>query len=285
MQYETAGYTFEGFDDQCRLRFTATVEGSTQETFLQANQVELGDKNYFEDCSFTIAYNPILKTWVSYYSFKPNYYVGYNNFFQSGINYSADKSEIGLWSHLPFLSSYQVFYGKRYPFIIEYPIQTKLTASNVSHVEYWLDVRKYYAKHNFANIYGVGFDRAYVYNDHQNSGQLNLVVQNDNDMRQSLIYPQHNATSIDILQSEIGGKYSFNYIYNLIKNEKSGLPIWLYDCAQINKQLDHRLLDYTYNLKDRLRGDYQLVRLENNKETRYKFLFRFGVDTKNYYEQ
>jgi hypothetical protein len=284
-QYETAGFTFEGFDEQCRLRFTSTVEGSTQETFLQANQVELGDKNYFEDCSFTIAYNPILKTWISYYSFKPNYYVGYNNFFQSGINYSADKSEIGLWSHLPFLSSYQVFYGKRYPFIIEYPIQTKLTASNVSHVEYWLDVRKYYEKHNFANIYGIGFDRAYVYNDHQNSGQLNLVVQNDNDMRQSLIYPQHNATSIDILQSEIGGKYSFNYIYNLIKNEKSGLPIWLYDCAQINKQLDHRLLDYTYNLKDRLRGDYQLVRLENNQNTRFKFLFRFGVDTKNYYEQ
>lgn len=285
MQYETAGYTFEGFDDQCRLRFTAEVDDAFQETFIQATEVKLGDKDYFEDCSFTIAYNPLIKSWVSYYSFKPNYYIGYNNFFQSGINYSPDKSEIGLWSHLPFLSSYQVFYGKRYPFIIEYPIQTKMVASFVNHVEYWLDVRKYYAKHNFANIYGVGFDRAYVYNDHQNSGQLNLIVQDDNDMRQSLIYPQHNATSIDILQSEIGGKYSFNYIYNLIKNEKSGLPVWLYDCAQIQKNLDHRLLDYTYNLKDRLRGDYQIVRLENTKNTRYKFLFRFATDTKNYYEQ
>lgn len=284
-QYETAGYTFEGFDEQCRLRFIATVDETTQETFVVSNEVVLGDKDYFADCSFTIAYSPLVKAWISYYSFKPNYYVSYNDFFQTGINYSPDQSEIGLWSHLPFLSSYQVFYGKRHPFIIEFPLQTKLTNSVLHHVEYWLDVRKYYSKHNFANIYGVGFDKAFVYNDHQNAGELNLVVQNDNDIRQNLIYPQHNATSIDILQSEMHGKYSFNYLYNLVKNEKSSLPLWLYDCANIEKVLDHRLLDYIYNMKDRLRGDYFLCRLENVKNTRFKFLFRFSTDVKNYYDQ
>ena len=283
--YVEGGYTFEGFDDQCRLVFRSTVDGRTQETYVDSKVVEIGNQKYFKDVSFTIAYSTVTQTWISYYSFKPNYYISYNDFFQTGINYSLDKSEIGLWSHLPFLSSYQVFYGKRYPFVIEFPMQTKMTNSIVHCVEYWLDVRKYYSKNNFANIYGVGFDRAIIHNDHQNSGQLNLTVQKDDDIRQNLIFPQHNLTSIDILQSEIQGKYSFNHIYNLVKSEKSGLPLWLQDDNKIEKEIDSRLLDYTYRLKDRLRGDYFSCVLKNEKETRYKFTFRLSIETRNFIDQ
>jgi hypothetical protein len=245
-------------------------------------EVELGDPRYFEPCHWTVAYSPLTKSWISYYSFTPNYYVNYHNYFQTGIN--AFGSEFGLWSHFSFLSSYQVFYGNLYPFTVEYSTHTKYTDSVLHAVEYWLDVRKYYNKYDFADVYGVGFNKAIVYNMHQNSGQLNLVHQKNNDMRQALQYPRYNAASTDILQSEINGKWSFNGFYNLIKNERSGLPIWLYDCAQINKYVDHRLLDYRSTYKDRLRGDYFLVRLTQDLESRFKFLFKFGVDKRNYYE-
>jgi hypothetical protein len=178
-----------------------------------------------------------------------------------------------------------VFYGKLHPFIIEYPTITKLVNSRLETVEYWLDVRKYYDKHNFTDIYGVGFNKAIVYNSYQNTGLLELVHQKDDDMSQHLTYPIHGVSSVAILQTEIAGKWSFNHLYNTIKNEKAGLPVWLEDCSQIMKDLDNRLLNYEYRYKDYLRGDYFLVRLENSLNSRFKFIFRFATDARDYYEQ
>lgn len=247
--------------------------------------ISLTDTNYFKECSFTVAFSPLTATWISYYSFKPNYYIAYNNYFQTGVNYSVDTTEEGLWSHLPFLSSYQVFYGKIHPWIIESSFVSKNSNSVLNSIEYWMDVRKYYSKYDFADVFGYGFNKAFIYNSQQNSGQLNLVHQKNNDLRQSLTYPKHNSDSIDILQTEINGKWSFNTFYNLIKNERGGLPIWIYDCSQINKDLDNRLLDYRPNYKDRLRGDYFMLRLQQDAESRYKMIYRFGVNERDYYNQ
>lgn len=247
--------------------------------------IELDNTDYFQECSFTVAYSPLTERWISYYSFKPNYYISYHDYFQTGINYSSSENQVGLWSHFPFMSSYQVFYGVRYPWIIEYPLQTSFTNSILETVHYWLDVRKYYEKYNFANVPGYGFSKAFVYNDQQNSGQLNLVTQVDNDLRQHLIYPKYNIDSVDILQTEINGEWSFNYLYNMLKNERSGLPPWLYDCNQIEKGLNTKIFDYRSIMKDYLRGDYFSVRLVQDVESRFKMLFRFATDDRNFYEQ
>jgi len=243
------------------------------------------DTNYFKSCSWTVAYSPVLRSWISYYSFVPNYYVAYNGYFQTGINDRFDVDEFGLWSHFPYLSSNQVFYGKLYPWIIEYPINTKLTASRLDAIEYWLDIRKYYDKYNFTDVVSNGFNKAVIYNSFQNTGQLELVRQQDDDMRQLLQYPTYNTNSIEVLQTELNHKWSFNYLYNIVKNERAGIPIWREDCPQIYKMLDHRLLDYTAGYKDYLRGDYFLVRLIQDAESRYKMLFRFATDERDFYNQ
>lgn len=247
--------------------------------------IDLNDTSFFEDCSFTVGFSPLTNMWISYYSFKPNYYISYSNYFQTGINYNPNRANIGLWSHLPFLSSYQVFYGTRYPWIIENTLISKYINSTLESIEYWMDVRKYYNKYDFADVFGFGFNKAYIYNSQQNSGQLNLVHQKNNDLSQSLNYPKFNSDSIDILQSEISGKWSFNYLYNSIRNERGGLPIWVYDCNQINKDLDSRLLNYQSAYKDRLVGDYFILRLQQDAESRFKMIYRFNKDQRNYYEQ
>lgn len=247
--------------------------------------ISLDDKEYFTDCSWTVAYNPILQGWISYYSFKPNYYAWYNRYFQTGINVSDDSTEIGLWSHYPFNSSYQVFYGKLYPFIIEFPVPTKGSHSQLRQIDFWLQVKKYYDQYNDVDVFGVGFNKAIIYNSHQNSGLLELVHQKNDNGSQLLEYPKYNTNSIEVLQTEIGGKWSINYLYDTIKSEKAGMPIFLWDCANVLSTLDDRLLNYMPTYKDYLRGDYQIVRLINDKESRFKFLFRFAVDTKNYYSQ
>lgn len=246
---------------------------------------ELPDSEYFEDVSWTATYDPTEDTWLSYMSFKPNYYLAYNDYFQTGLNYSTDSEEIGLWSHLPFLSSYQVFYGKRYPFIIEYPIATRGAASRLDSVEYWLEARKYYNKYNFADIVGASFNKAIIYNTTQNTGLLKLVHRKDDDMSQDLEYPKHSNNYIEILQTEMNGRWSFNHLYNAVIQEKSRTPVWIEERNNVLKELDSRVLNMDSEIKDYLRGDHFLVRLINDSESRYKLLFRLGVDLRKFYEQ
>lgn len=49
-------------------------------------KVELNDPNYFCNKSWTISFNFNTKSWISFHSYLPNFYIGENNFFYSGIN-------------------------------------------------------------------------------------------------------------------------------------------------------------------------------------------------------
>ena len=48
--------------------------------------VYLQDERYFCNKSFTLSFNFNTKSWISFHSYLPNFYVGENNFFYSGIN-------------------------------------------------------------------------------------------------------------------------------------------------------------------------------------------------------
>jgi hypothetical protein len=53
-------------------------------------QVYLNDPDYFCNKSWTMSYNLNTKTWISYHSYIPNFYIGENNFFYSGLNGCCD---------------------------------------------------------------------------------------------------------------------------------------------------------------------------------------------------
>ena len=180
------------------------------------------------------------------------------------------------------MSSYQVFYGKLSPFVIEYVVPSKGVPSNLQTVNYWLDVRKYYNKYDLVDIPFIGYNKAFVYNNYQNTGQLNLIPRDPDQLSQDIDYPKHNASSIDILQTEEFGRYSFNYLYNAVKSERTGLPIWLNDANNILKTINGGLLDMTPRFKDRLKGDYFVVRLQQDIESRFKMIHRFSTDKRNY---
>lgn len=286
-----------GWDDRFKRAFITKIDyipvnkGQTfydeqsGEYYIEINDeqiiVDITDETYFEKAHWTIAYSPLTKNWISYYSFTPNYYLGYNDYFQTGIN-NLNSSEHGLWSHSAFLSSYQVFYGKLYPFIIEYGSSTKLARSMLNSVSFWLDVRKYYNRYDFTNGFAQGFNKAYIYNDFQNSGLLDLNFQQNNDRRQLRDYPRFNTNSTSILQSEIQGLWSFNYLYNSVINERSGIPIWLSDNVQVNKITNDILLTFNGKRRDRLVGDYFLNRLIKDNDSRFKLLFKSAITERNY---
>lgn len=50
-------------------------------------EIFLIDSDYFCNVSWTISFNFNSKSWISFHSYVPNWYVGENNFFYSGLNY------------------------------------------------------------------------------------------------------------------------------------------------------------------------------------------------------
>ena len=57
-------------------------------------QVYLSDVNYFCNKSWTLSFNLNTKSWVSFHSYIPNWYIAENNFFYSGVNGSCDDFEV-----------------------------------------------------------------------------------------------------------------------------------------------------------------------------------------------
>lgn len=53
-------------------------------------QVYLTDTDYFCNKSWTVSFNFNTKSWISFHSYFPNFYVGENNFFYSGLNACCD---------------------------------------------------------------------------------------------------------------------------------------------------------------------------------------------------
>jgi len=54
-------------------------------------QVFLTDPDYFCNKSWTVSFNFTTKSWISFHSYIPNFYIGENNFFYSGINGCCDE--------------------------------------------------------------------------------------------------------------------------------------------------------------------------------------------------
>lgn len=57
-----------------------------QAGIITRKEVYLEDSDYFCNKSFTLTFNFNTKSWISFHSYLPNFYIGENNFFYSGIN-------------------------------------------------------------------------------------------------------------------------------------------------------------------------------------------------------
>lgn len=65
-------------------------DSASEKFYIQEGDVQLEvlltDPNYFCNKSWTVSFNFNTKSWTSFHSYIPNFYIGENNFFYSGIN-------------------------------------------------------------------------------------------------------------------------------------------------------------------------------------------------------
>lgn len=231
------------------------------------------DPKDFEDVSWTVSYSPLYDSWVSFYSFTPDYAVSFNDYFQTGHNNEEDKR--GVWSHLLTNKSFQVFYGKKYSWTIEVPFKNEYVSKVLEAVSISADTYRYHNEFDYAHARKKSFDSAVIYNSTNNTGVLKL---NYSDAADDYKYPiQVDSITQGIKATHHKGMIRFNYFFNRVADENSNLPIWNWDDNEILKTLDPRALTYTKkNPLERMRGQSFLLRLSQNSSSQYKQLYKWS---------
>jgi hypothetical protein len=235
---------------------------------------------HFEDVSWTVAYSPVLGAWVSFYGFKPNYYISHNNYFQTGINSNVAPTEFGLWSHLLTNKSYQVFYGKKQPFTIEYPIKEEFVTKTLNNVQLWTEAKRYHNEYDYVENLGLTFNKSMIYNNIVNSGNLNLIPEKTK-MANSKNYPKTNTNNTQdiMITNPDGFKWNYDYFYNRVKSNTSNIPMLLQDKNQIDKYVNSAAVSFKGKaLLDRMIGDWFLNRLTYDKDSRYNVALKFTIN-------
>lgn len=250
--------------------------GSTEVTGTTNVPVKLGDPKFFKDCSWTMSYNFWTQSWISIHSYKPNYYVDFIDSFASGMN-GPDSS---LWMHGLTNGSYQVFYGKLYPFIVEPVVKFEEQLKVLNSLEFDSEVKRYSSEFDYVIKKQIpGFNKAIIYNDWYNSGFLNLVKVDKNDFSLVGKYPKKNFNSWDIEIAAADYKWRFNQFCALNK-PNTEIPMWLYAGNNAEKTLNPQAFNYlqTNYVIPKLRGQWFKSRLINDAFSNYKITFKFDID-------
>lgn len=279
------GYTYNESTGMCEIEFTMPtqcLEGCEKVT--DENNVEycscvdsvpptyvpekiligFDNEDYFEDVSWTISYKPSEASWQSYWTFKPDYYVNHLDFFQSGFN-----SDGHVWSHYLGNQSFQVFQGKKEPWIVEVPLENNNIRKILSAIYIDVEAKRYNSEWDYTENSEVGFNKMIIFNGNNHSGKLNLNLQKT--LRDINKYPKTNGNiSQDILFTTEDGKHTVDYFYNRVKNQNNNVPLWNWDYNKIEKNVNPAAISF-YGKKplERMRGDQFIVRLEQDSESRY----------------
>lgn len=267
-----------------KLDYKPKVEGirydtTAKEFFINKERIYLTDTKYFCNKSWTVSYSFLLKGWSSFHSFKPNFYTENVNNFESGIQ----TGDCEIWSHGLTNKSYQVIYGVREPFIVEYTTTQSGYNNFINSIEFTMDAIRYHNDNDYFYNNNVHFNKAVIYNDKQTSGNLNLIKSDPDDMSQFIEFPRVNPTSTDILISNSENFWRFNDFFDISKSEVNNLPIMTYDCANVNKEVNQKAVDQfkpDFD-KGRLRHRQNRIRLTQDKYTNYKLILMLNFVNQN----
>ena len=226
------------------------------------------------------SYSPITKSWVSFHSFLPNYYVAHNNYFSSGLNFGSSS---GIWNHLLGSNqTFQVYYGTLYPWIIEVPVKQNYNTRMYEDFSYRLDVRRYSNEYDY-HYFPENFDTAVFYNDRESTGLLNLITQKQNNQQQLIELPKFTGSGVDILATKSDYTWSVNFFLDNLR-ENHTLPIWNHAVNNVGKSLNATAFNYQPTFKNHIRGQYLIARLSQNNESRLKYIFEHFISDSLLYD-
>ena len=266
-------------DYRVKEQYVGLVTYENKKFYFNDTEIEFADLTYFENHSFTISYSILLKSWISFHSFLPNAYVSFIDHFQT-------ITQTGTWNHNLSPLTYQTYYNRFYPYIIEYAVNNAPNTHMVNSVTYNQDIHKYYNRNDYYSLGSYNdkntpnFTKAIVYNKEQISGLINLIPQIPNDARQRLLYPRVSRFGTEVLLTKKDLKNTFNGFWDSTNNKENFQTLFSTKWADlsadypIDKVVNPKAVITTTRLsgKQKIRSTFCKIRLIQDKFNRYKFI-------------
>lgn len=188
--------------DEYKGKIEYNVETNT--FILQGLPIALDEKTYFDDASWTLSYNPIAKSFVSYHDWHPD------GIIQEERHFISIKDDT-LWKHNERCDLFCNFYNIDFPYELEFAISTNGIANILQSIEYEQEAYQYRNEcrdryHNFTET----FNRAIVYNTEQTTGLLNLKDATNIRYAHRQFPIFNGSSSSDIPYVKVENKFRFN---------------------------------------------------------------------------
>lgn len=184
------------------------------------------NSDYFNDISWTLSYDAKSKKFISFHDWHPDWVIQNDNHFLTVKNN-------GIWKHNDTCQSFCNYYGKDYPFEIEYVDSDGQLVSIRKSIEYFMEA--YHYKNNCRDKFHLlneNFDNLIVHNTEQCSPLLNLVP-HPKTKYGSIEYPKLNKQRWDVLFAKKEQRYRINQFWDSVKDRgeftTSEFHIWVND--------------------------------------------------------
>jgi len=235
------------------------------------------DSAAFENASWTISYDPKIKSWISFHDWKPTFVIPGKNHFMS-VNTDS------IWKHNERCDLFCNYYDKSYPFDIEFVSATGQSVNSVRNIEYLLETYKYHnnCRDKF-HVLDANFDQALIYNSEQISGVLELELKSKTNPVALLAYPQVRTQSVGINFSKEENKYRFNQFWDITKNRGEfdasvNIPMFNTSANGYEYQINPQYVNYNKISLERKKFRHHInkVFLRKYSSGNLKFLFKIS---------
>ena len=209
------------------------------------------------------------------------------------INNYTEISTGQIWKHLLNTTKYNNYYGKIYPYIIEYPFAYQYQDEILQNVQDYSRVYKHikdpfnsFTDFEKVEVDNEWFNKAVLYNGQQSSGILNLVPKPINNLKEYVGYPKFNLDSKSILYTKSDNLYQYNTFWSVVKNTSEPLFIKSCENLSIDKEINQNNMDYSSRSfkKEPLRAKYLKIRhiKDDSDDTHIVSQFIIGTTQKSY---
>ena len=209
------------------------------------------------------------------------------------INNYTEISTGQIWKHLLNTTKYNNYYGKIYPYIIEYPFAYQYQDEILQNVQDYSKVYKHikdpfnsFTDFEKVEVNNEWFNKAVLYNGQQSSGVLKLIHKPINNLKEYVSYPKFNLDSKSILYTKSDNLYQYNTFWSVVKNTSEPLFIKSCENLSIDKEVNQSNMDYSSRSfkKEPLRAKYLKIRhiKDDSDDTHIVSQFIIGTTQKSY---
>lgn len=254
-----------------------TIQYNNGKFYYENKEIALTDGKYFCNKSWTVSYNFYKKEWVSFHSFTPNYYIDGLDWFITGLNapQTASKQLSSAWIHNISNKSYQVYYGKLHPFVVETTSKWDVQFKKLTDVQYFADVVRVHNEFDRVFLHKNPYNKAILYTDFANTGTLHLVDYNPNDSSHNFAFPKNFTTHREIIVNQKKEFWTINDVKNKVRSDSDNIPKFINSCNNVEKHINLAAMDMVNNqMNKHVEGNQFKIRFVNDDKSNYKIVHK-----------